>query len=220
MKVMGGGLQITKSSHNKILRKVHCSITFTVGGWIQIFLRRHVHGAVLHTKNCMMYSIENHNKKPSNIFFNHFHFSAITQFMFSYIHLVPSPFSFHPFPLIFSSHAHSNLFPFKLHSIHPLLAHEERRWSWGNKKMKAGSEKEVRWKGDKWSKFWEEYNVWRQKLGSGGTESVQETTLGIQPNKVSNKNLSFLVNIINGEWPTSIYNLLYTVRIRNKFHIQ
>lgn len=90
MKV-SGGLQNTRSSHNKILRKVHCSITFTVGGWIQIFLSRHVQEAVLHTKNCMMYSIENHDKKPSYIFINYFHFSAITQFISSYIHLLPSP---------------------------------------------------------------------------------------------------------------------------------
>lgn len=168
-----------------MLRKVHCSITFTVGGWIQIFLSRHVQGAVLTTTNCMMYSTENHDKKPSNIFSNCIHFSVIPQFNSSYIHLWPSPFSFQPFPLIFSSRTHSNLSHFNLHSIRPLLAQEERQWSQGNKKMKARSEKEVRWKRGMWSKWGEEYNVWGQKLGSGGTESMQET-LGIVPNKASN----------------------------------
>jgi hypothetical protein len=89
----------------------------------------------------MMYSIENHDQKPGNIFSNYFHFSAIRQFISSYIHLLPSPFPFHPFPLIFGSCTHSNLSPFNLHSIHPLLAQEERQWSQGNKKMKAGREK-------------------------------------------------------------------------------
>jgi len=74
--------------------------------------------------------------------------------------------------------------------------------------MKAGIENEVRWKRGMWSKWGEEYNVWGQKLWSGGTEGVQ-VTLGIVPNKASNKNLQVFLSTLSMGNDQPVYTISF-----------
>lgn len=146
-----------------------------------------------------MFCIENHDKKPTNIFPNYIHFSAIPQFISSSFHLLPSPFSFHPFPLNLGSLTYSNLSPLSFHSIHPLLAQEERKWGQGNKKEKAevksgsGGKGAFHANGEKVQCVMTEIRKWRyrkcagEKTGHSAKQSQYE------------KSPSFLINIINRE---------------------
>jgi hypothetical protein len=145
--------------------------------------------------------------------------SLVTFFLITFI-LVPSlslsppTFTFYPLRFLSNPSPSSSIlipaptFPPLIYTPFILFWHRRRQWSQGNKKMKAGSEKEIRWKRGMWSKWGEEYNVWGQKLGSGGTESVQET-LGIVPNKASNKNLQVFLSTLSMGNDQPVYTISF-----------